>query len=205
MLEVVDLACRRGDRRLFSNVGFSLEPGGLLSVLGKNGSGKTSLLRLVCGLLLPEDGAITWQGRNIAHLKEEYVAQLTYIGHLNGIKDDLTAMENLEIIASLAGERMSPGFARAALDAVGLNGYGDLPTRVLSQGQRRRVALARLWMSRCPLWVLDEPFTALDTSAGGRLTERLEAHLRTGGMVVLTTHHRVDITADSVSELSLEG
>ncbi len=205
MLDVIDLACRRGERRLFSHLGFSVGPGHLLSVLGRNGSGKTSLLRLLCGVLSPEQGAITWRGRNIARLRESYLGHLTYIGHLNGIKADLTARENLESAARLAGAGVSRGAVDQALEAVGLGDAAGLPTRLLSQGQQRRAALARLWISTSPLWILDEPFTALDHAAAGCLTHRLGRHLGDGGTVVLTAHHTVDLPGGIVREIRLPG
>lgn len=205
MLDVIDLACRRGERRLFSHVGFSVGPGHLVSVLGRNGSGKTSLLRLLCGMLSPEQGIITWQGRNIARLKEWYLSHLTYVGHLNGIKADLTARENLESAARLAGVPVSRDAVDEALEAMGLGEAGDRPTRLLSQGQQRRAALARLWISASPLWILDEPFTALDSAAAGCLTRRVARHLGDGGTVVLTAHHTVDLPGEVVREIRLPG
>ncbi len=205
MLEATDLACHRGDRRLFSNVCLTAGPGRLVSVLGPNGSGKTSLLRILCGVRSPDQGVVAWQGRNIASLKEWYVAQLTYIGHLNGIKDDLTARENLESATRLAGAGVPRDTVDAALDAMGMTASGDLPTRVLSQGQRRRVALARLWISKNPLWILDEPYTALDSTAARSLTLRLEQHLSQGGTIVLTAHHKVEVAAGVVREVRMAG
>ncbi|MFN3682052.1 MAG: ATP-binding cassette domain-containing protein, partial [Nitrospira sp.] len=140
MLQAVSLSCRRGDRRLFSGVNVTVPPGTVLTVVGENGSGKTSFLRILCNLLAPEEGAVLWQGVDIRRLKEQYYTQLTYIGHLNGIKDDLTAMENLMLTAALTGDRPSDASVRDALEAVGLkHRIHHLPTRVLSQGQRRRV------------------------------------------------------------------
>lgn len=205
MLDVIDLACRRGERQLFSQIGFSVGPGHLLSVLGRNGSGKTSLLRLLCGLSSPDEGTISWQGTRIRQLRELYFAQLLYVGHLHGIKDDLTGVENLQISGRLAGKEISPASARGALEAVGLRGCGHLPTRVLSQGQRRLVALARLWLSDCPLWLLDEPFAALDAQARSLLAAHLATHLKGGGMIVLTSHEDLDIPADSARRLRLTG
>lgn len=205
MLEVINLACHRGERRLFSNVCFSVGSGGLLAVVGGNGSGKTSLLRLLCGVLPPDQGVVAWRGHDIARQQEWYRGQLTYIGHLNGIKAELTASENLASAARLTGARVSRGAVGEALHAVGMGDAADLPTRVLSQGQKRRVALARLWLSTCPLWILDEPYAALDAAAAGRLTGRVEEHLGGGGTVVLTAHRHVDMAADVVRELRLAG
>jgi len=206
MLETVALSCSRGQRRLFSDISVTIKPGTLLAVVGENGSGKTSLLRMLCSLLSPEQGTIMWQGQDIRQLKELYCAQLTYIGHLNGIKDDLTPVENLTVSASLAGEKSAGARVQDALEAVGLRRpVHSLPTRVLSQGQKRRVALARLWLSTRPLWLLDEPFTSLDTAATSFVTQRLQSHLHQGGMVVVVTHQEVALPTDVVQCLRLTG
>jgi heme exporter protein A len=206
MLQTVALSCLRGDRRLFSHLDVSVQPGTLLAVVGENGSGKTSLLRMLSGLLSPEEGAILWQGQDIREQREQYCAQLTYIGHLNGIKDELTAMENLALSTSLAGDPCDGPVAHAALEAVGLRRQAhELPTKVLSQGQKRRVALARLWLSSRPLWLLDEPFTSLDTAATGLVTEQLHGHLTRGGIAVVVTHQEVGLPADLVQRLRMNG
>ena len=206
MLQAVALSCSRGERRLFSDVSVMVKPGTLLTVVGENGSGKTSLLRMLCSLLSPDRGAILWQGEDICQLKELYCAQLTYIGHLNGIKDDLTPVENLTVSACLAGDESSGALVQDALEAVGLRrSVHLLPTRVLSQGQKRRVALARLWLSTRPLWLLDEPFTSLDAVATSYVTQRLQSHLRHGGMVVVATHQEVAFPTDTVQHLRLTG
>ena len=154
------------ERQLFSDVSVTVKPGSLLAVVGENGSGKTSFLRMLCGLLSPDRGVILWQGKEIRQLKELYSAQLTYVGHLNGIKDELTPVENLKVSACLAGDESSGAIVQKALEAVGLGrSVHRLPTRVLSQGQKRRVTLARLWLSTRPLWLLDEPFASLDAAA----------------------------------------
>ena len=143
MLEVSDLACTRGDHRLFSGLSFSLSAGELMQVQGANGSGKTSLLRTLCGFMMPEAGEIRWRGPDIRELDEDYYAEMVYLGHLNAVKDELNALENLRINAGLAGCEVSDGQAIAALRRMGLRGRETLPVKVLSQGQRRRVALAR--------------------------------------------------------------
>ena len=206
MLQAVALSCSRGDRRLFFDISVTVRPGTLLAVAGENGSGKTSLLRILCSLLSPDQGAILWEAQDIRQLKELYCSRLTYIGHLNGIKDDLTAVENLTLSARLAGEESSGTLAQEALEAIGLRrSVHLLPTRVLSQGQKRRVALARLWLSTRPLWLLDEPFTSLDTAATSFVTQRLQSHLGHGGMVVVATHQEVVLPADAVQRLRLTG
>jgi heme exporter protein A len=205
MLEAVAVSCTRGDRQLFADIHVTVKPGTMLTVMGENGSGKTSLLRIFCSLLRPDQGTIRWQGRDIRQLKEQYCAQLTYIGHLNGVKDDLTPVENLMASASVTGDHSSTALVNEALEAVGLKRQVQLPTRVLSQGQKRRVALARLWLSTRPLWLLDEPFTSLDTAGTGFVTERLRSHLRQGGMAVVVTHQEVALPPDAIQQLRLTG
>ncbi len=203
MLQGINLACVRGDRRLFKEVNFTLEAGGLMQVHGPNGSGKTSLLRMLCGLSNPALGEITWGGTSIRVLGSEYFANQTYIGHLSGTKDDLTVLENLRISSALAGVRISERQARDALMHMGLNGREFLPAKVLSQGQRRRVALARLLVCKTKLWILDEPLAALDVMAVQLIQKLLEQHLAEKGLVVMTTHQEIDVTAASKVHLRL--
>ncbi len=198
------LACVRGERRLFTDLSFTLAPHTLLAVRGANGSGKTSLLRMLCGLLSPAAGHIAWNGNDIHSAREEYCAQLAYIGHLNGVKDDLSGLENLRFAARTAGIVTSDPSADDALRQFGLDGFQRLPCKTLSQGQRRRVALARLCLSATrPLWVLDEPFTALDAAALAFTQGLLESHLRRGGMVVLTTHQDAPVAAPAMQRIEL--
>lgn len=201
MLEAQNLECIRGDRRLFSGVGFRLENGELLYLQGRNGAGKTSLLRMLIGLLPPEAGDIRWRGHTPR--SEEFRADLCYLGHLNAIKEELTPLENLLASARLADETLSEDDALDALEQVGLAGREDLPCKYLSQGQKRRVALARLVKERRPLWILDEPFVALDTGAVQWLAGIIGGHLQRGGCAVLTTHQPVDIPAGAIRELRL--
>ena len=203
MLTAQGLACLRGDRLLFKNVGFQLDAGGLLYVLGENGSGKSSLLRMLCGLLMPEEGVIFWDSKKVKENAENYLPNLTYIGHLNGLKDDLTALENLQIAARLAGNDASEKKMLAALTAIGIARCANLPARVLSQGQKRRVALATLWITQSKLWILDEPFAALDTASTEVLASRLGEHMANGGMTIITTHQDVLISAVSTQTLRL--
>ncbi|CAN1496818.1 CcmA ABC-type transport system involved in cytochrome c biogenesis, ATPase component [Methylophilaceae bacterium] len=203
MLTAQGLACVRGDRLLFKDLGFTLEAGSLLYVLGENGSGKSSLLRMLCGLLMPEQGEILWAGKSIKNHAEQYLPNLKYLGHLNGLKDDLTALENLQMGARIAGQDVTAAAALAALSAIGIARCANLPVRVLSQGQKRRVALAALWLSRSPLWILDEPFAALDVAATEVLAARISEHLAAGGMTILTSHQDVPIQAKSTVSLSL--
>jgi heme exporter protein A len=205
MLEATHLECARGDRTLFSSVGFSLAPGALLRVTGANGRGKTTLLRALCGLLLPAAGEVRWKGENIRALREDYWAHLLYIGHANALKDDLTPEENLAFASRIGGLAVSPERVHAALARFGLAGRGQLPVKALSQGQRRRAALTRLAVGEAqPLWILDEPFAALD-AAGVDLVQSLAGeHLTRGGMVVLTTHQDARIKAPSVTDINLD-
>lgn len=203
MLSAGALQCIRGDRALFTDVGFELNPGELLHVKGLNGSGKTSLLRMLCGLVLPAEGTITWGSSPISSLKEDYYRDLLYIGHNSGIKAELTAIENLKIACLLNDLRISEDQAWDALGKIGLKGREDLPTKVLSQGQKRRVVLARMLVTQAKLWILDEPFTALDVGAVAMLQQILADHLDTGGMIILTTHQAFTLPSGAVTFLEL--
>jgi heme exporter protein A len=199
VLEVRGLECVRGDHRLFTDLSFSLQGGELLRLRGSNGSGKTSLLRILCGLLEQAEGEVLWKGENIHSQRDEFNADLLYLGHLNGIKSELTGFENLRISNTLRGQTPTDD-----LGQIGLAGREDLPTQVLSQGQKRRVALARLLLSDVALWVLDEPFTALDVDAVAQLGKLIEAHLQKGRMVVYTTHQEVEMQAGACREVNLD-
>ena len=203
MLEVSNLACSRGDHRLFSGLSFSLRPGQIMQIQGTNGSGKTSLLRTLCGFIMPDEGMISWCGENVRDLDEEYYAEMMYLGHLNAIKDELSALENLRISAGLSGAQLDEKEAVAALRRMGLRGRENLPAKVLSQGQRRRVALARLLVSDAKLWILDEPLTALDVGAVALIQELLAEHLARQGMVIFTTHQPLEVAGIEMRSLSL--
>ncbi len=206
MLKADNVSCVRGERRLITALSFTVERGRLLAVTGANGSGKTSLLRMLCGLLPAEQGRILWDGEDVRACREQYLASLIYIGHLNSLKDDLSPVENVTISARLAGEATSEGKICEALEAVGLaRAIHRLPTRVLSQGQKRRVSLARLWVSQRVLWILDEPFAALDAAATGLLMQQLRAHLSHGGIVIAATHQEIAVGADHLDQLRLAG
>ena len=205
MLEASELEATRGDAVLFSGLGFSLAPGSLLHVTGANGSGKTSLLRALCGLLLPSAGEVRWRGESVRRLREEYWKCLAYVGHADALKDDLTAEENLAVGCALAGRAVSAEQRRGALESFGLGARARLPVRALSQGQRRRAALARLAVSdAAPLWILDEPFAALDTTAVELVRSLTGQHLLAGGMVVITSHQDVRIAASAQAAINLD-
>jgi heme exporter protein A len=188
-LELRDLRCVRGERLLFTAVAVSVRPGEMLRVNGANGSGKTSLLRMICGLARPTRGEILWLGQPIASLREELNARLVYLGHAPALKDELSALENLRASSGLAGQPCTLPDANAALAQAGLRGREHLPARLLSQGQRKRASLARLALStEASLWVLDEPFNTLDDAACSWLQGLIVAQLGRGGVVVLTSH-----------------
>lgn len=203
MLEASNLECVRGERRLFADVGFRLAGGEMLYLQGRNGSGKTSLLRMLCGLTPPAHGDICWRGESIRKLGEAFRGELCYLGHHNAIKEELTPIENLRASAKLAEESLDEDSALDALEQVGLRGREDLACRYLSQGQKRRVALARLVHERRALWILDEPYVALDPAAVDLVAGLIGAHLQRGGLAVLTTHQTVEVPAGAVRELRL--
>lgn len=206
ILEARDVECLRGERMLFRAVSFTLEPGSLLRIAGANGSGKTSLLRIVCGLALPTSGEIRWGGQNVRGLREEYWKDVVYVAHSSAVKDDLTALENVATGCRLAGLPVTPHQVEDALEQFGVARCAFLPARSLSQGQRRRVGLARLALSGAsPVWVLDEPFTALDVAAVAFLEGLIATHLTRGGIVILTTHQEVAIAAAVALRIELNG
>jgi heme exporter protein A len=204
MLEAIDLACLRGDRRLFHGLAFAVGRGELLRVEGANGAGKTSLLRLLAGLGLPDAGEVRWQARPIRQQRERYAQALLYLGHSTGLKDALTPQENLLTLGAIDGSDTAPPRIAAALEAWGLARQRALPVRVLSAGQRRRAALARLTLSQAALWILDEPFTALDAQAVTQLGAQIERHLRGGGLAVVTSHQPLPVQATTVRSLHLD-
>ena len=203
ILEVNKLGCVRGDRRLFSGLDLSLPAGTYLQVTGPNGSGKTSLLRILCGLLAPAEGEIKWQGESIRSLAEDYFTSVTYLGHRHGVKDELSGIENLRISNALNGIFVSQERARDVLARMGLKGRESLPARLLSEGQRRRVALARLLTCNTKLWLLDEVMTSLDKNAVALIRSLIEEHLAGGGIAIVATHQDMAIATGSSQRLEL--
>jgi heme exporter protein A len=203
-IELRDLACDRGSRQLFTNLTLQVNPGELLRVRGANGAGKTSLLRMLCGLVLPTYGQVLWRGRSLSSQREEFGRDLVYLGHAAALKDELSALENLLDACALGGHKPSLPAALAALKGAGLRGHERTAARRLSQGQKKRSALARLALTQpAPLWVLDEPFNALDTAATAWLAGLIEAHLGQAGLVVLTSHQDIPIKALNEKSLTL--
>ena len=202
-LQVKQLTCIRGDRRLFSDLSFALQAGQLLHLKGRNGTGKTTLQRSLGGLFEPDAGEIRWGGQSIGDLGESYYQDVLYLGHAAGIKLDFTPLENLRTLCGLRGLSVSEDKLWQALQKLGLRGFEDLPARMLSAGQKRRIALARLFVDPAKLWILDEPFTALDVAAVDLLRALLVGHLDVGGMVVLTTHQAVDLPGERMTTITL--
>ncbi len=203
VLQVRDMACRRGPALLFSGLGFEVAGGELLCVRGPNGCGKTTLLRCVTGLTRPDDGTVLWHGEPSTTDPERMRAGTAYAGHLPGLKDDLTADENLDFTLRLRGAVTTPAQRLEALAAVGLEKRRRIPARRLSAGQRRRIGLARLALDPAELWVLDEPLTALDDAGQELFVELLGRHLARGGLALAATHHRLAPTSGVVRELRL--
>ncbi len=193
-LVVEALSCERDDRVLFEDLGFELAPGGIVQLEGANGSGKTTLLRAICGLTPVASGTIYWWGMPRDEVADDFLSALTWIGHIPGVKRDLTARENLATSCALTAAEPAIS-ADAAFKRVGLTGFGDTPLRRLSAGQIRRAVLARLLAAPTPLWLLDEPLTALDAEGKVLLETLIAEHAAAGGMIVISTHHSLDFTA----------
>ncbi|WP_367027275.1 cytochrome c biogenesis heme-transporting ATPase CcmA [Methylococcus sp. ANG] len=195
-LRAAGLECIRGDRLLFSGLNLNLSPSQLLQVEGANGAGKTSLLRVLAGLSRPADGEVRWRGLDIQHNRASYFAEMVYMGHAPGLKAELSPLENLRISTALRDEAADDARIEEALARVGLRGFEDVPARGLSAGQKQRTALCRLLLNPVPLWILDEPFTALDVRGIALVRELLEAHLANGGMALMTSHHALEVRGD---------
>jgi heme exporter protein A len=205
MLEAIELQCERGHRRLFDRLSFRVDARQCLQVAGDNGAGKTSLLRILCGLLSPTSGEVRWHGRPIGRVRDEYGADLIYVGHLNGVKDDLTAAENLRVWAAIAAIGAGDSDVLRALRLLAIERFAHWPAGQLSQGQKRRVALGRLTLAgQARIWILDEPFNALDRRGVEVLNQLIERHVEGGGAVVLTTHQAWEAPVP-VERLDLSG
>lgn len=203
LLEAQNLAAARGRARLFAGVSFRLEPGHILLVRGPNGSGKTTLLRILAGLTAAVDGAVAWCGMRMRPFDARLRRDVALLGHASAVKDELTAEENLRALLTLAGDAATPQAIRAALAAAALEAQRDLPARALSQGQRRRIGLARLASVTRPLWILDEPATALDEAAVAWLAHLIGAHAGNGGIVVAATHQPLPLPDARIATLTL--
>jgi heme exporter protein A len=202
LLEAEQLECLRGDIPLFSGLNLGVAPGQIMQIEGANGSGKTSLLRILAGLSPPSEGEVRWRGQSVARKRAPFFAEIAYLGHHLGLKAELTVSENLKFGAALNGVRPTPEQLEQALEQVGLADRMDLPVRALSAGQRQRVALARLLSSAATLWIMDEPFTALDVGGIALVQRLLEEHAERGGLAVLTSHQAVELRGGLV-KLSL--
>lgn len=201
MLTAHGLSCTRGDRRLFSGLDLAVGPGEWLHVQGENGAGKTSLLRILAGLSPPAEGEVRWRGEPTRALAEEFRKELLFLGHHGAVKEELTPFENLTLAAGLDGNPLDETAALKALARFGLRGREDLPVRFLSAGQKRRVLLARLAARKAALWILDEPFTALDVKAVEMLSALIVEHVRDGGIAILTSHQTIPLPNGQVLKI----
>ena len=195
------LTCVRGERILFTGLDLDLPAGEWLHIRGENGIGKTSLLRLLAGLAKPAGGEIFWTEQLISADLFEYHRNLLFLGHRDSLKEDLTALENLSIVTALDGVTVSKEAILLALDRFGLRGREDLPVNCLSAGQKRRVILARLLLRQAKLWILDEPFNALDVRAVEMLSELILEHIASGGMAIMTSHQEIPMPNGKVVQL----
>lgn len=193
MLTATALSCVRGERRLFSGLDLAVGPGEWLHVQGENGAGKTSLLRILAGLSPAAEGEVRWQGEPIKALAEDYRRHLLFLGHHGAVKEELTPLENLTLASQLDGTALEEAGALKALARFGLRGREDLAVRFLSAGQKRRVLLARLAVRKATLWILDEPFTALDVKAVEMLSGLIVEHVTNGGIAILTSHQSIPL------------
>ncbi len=189
ILEVKSLECTRDDRLLFQGLHFSLSASEVLQIEGPNGSGKTSLLRILCGLRQADEGAVFWQDRHLAEVREDYYANMVYVGHLSCIKGDLTVVENIRSLLDTRSQSATFNVIDEVLIKVGLRGFDDVPGKALSSGQKRRILLAFILLVNARLWILDEPLTALDVQGVALVEAMILDHRASGGSVIFTTHH----------------
>ncbi|MDP4944720.1 MAG: cytochrome c biogenesis heme-transporting ATPase CcmA [Alishewanella sp.] len=201
LLDAADLSCVKQDRVLFEQLSLHLKPGELLQIKGKNGAGKSSLLRILAGLAQPDEGQLQYLAQPLPAALSDYAANLCFIGHQSGIHEQLTAIENLQFWQAASDLHIKDEFMLLA--ELGLAGLEDIPCRMLSAGQQRRVSLARLWATSAQIWILDEPFTALDQSAIVSLQQHFIAHLQRGGAIILTTHQPLSIEYHALRALEI--
>lgn len=202
LLQLIDLTCIREDRILFEHLNYTVNAGDIVQVEGPNGAGKTSLLRILAGLSRPFEGEVSFFGHSIYREPEYYRQQLLYLGHLVGIKGELTAQENLMFNLAISG--LEDKMAEQTLEQVNLLGFEDALASHLSAGQHRRIALAKLWQSQAKLWILDEPFTAIDKKGVLKLEQLMQSHADNGGAVILTTHQDLQMPTERYQKLTLE-
>jgi heme exporter protein A len=200
LLEIRDLSCNRNDRLLFEHLDFALQPGQMLVVEGPNGCGKTSLLRILTGLRMADDGEILWRGNPIDRLAGDYYEQVTYVGHHDGVKHELSCLENLRLARAMG--MPSTADLDDVLEQVNLYAYGETEVGSLSAGQKRRLALARLLATDSMLWIL-EPFTSLDKASMAMFASLFEQQLQRQGIIVMTSHHDISLPTQSVQRLQL--
>ena len=201
LLETRQLSCIRNDRTLFERLDLSLDAGEMLVVEGPNGCGKTSLLRILTGLRLADSGAVLWRGEAIDRLAGDYYEQVAYIGHHDGIKHELSCLENLRLARAMGIPTSTD--LDDILERVNLYAYGDSEVGSMSAGQKRRLALARLLATESLLWILDEPFTSLDRASMALFADLFEQQLQRGGLIVVTSHHEIDLPRQAVKRLNL--
>jgi heme exporter protein A len=204
VLKACELTCVKRDRVLFEDVSLAVNAGELLYVRGPNGAGKTSLLRILTGLSTPESGAVLFNGEDIADSSFSYLSTLLYLGHKSGTNGSLSAMDNLTFWLAQHQVKCEESQLFDALMRVGLVGLEDVPIRFLSAGQQRRVALTRLWLKPADVWILDEPFTALDVKGIALLEEQMKSHVERGGVVITTSHQPLSEAAGAHSVFDLE-
>ena len=202
LLSAVDLTCIREDRLLFEQLSFDVCAGDIIQVEGANGTGKTSLLRILAGLSQPFEGEVHFNGENISYNQEAFHQELLFLGHLSGVKGELTSEENLKFYLKL--HNLDSNASEAALDEVNLYGFEDALASHLSAGQHRRIALARLWQSQSKIWILDEPFTAIDKAGVAKLEALFLQHAKNGGAVILTTHQDLSYNSNEYQKIILE-
>ena len=201
LINAINLTCIREERILFENLSLSICPGDIVQIEGANGSGKTSLLRILAGLSQPYEGNVYFQDKAISQTRELFYQNLLFLGHLPGVKDEMSALENLEFNLALHG--LDKQSAEATLNTVNLLGFEDALASQLSAGQHRRIALARLWQSQAPIWILDEPFTAIDKLGVAKLEQLFLQHANDGGCVILTTHQDLSFDNDRIKKITL--